>query len=148
MSKKKTIIRKAHNKENPYSQISRTILQDKNLSWKTTGMLAYLLSLPNNWEVNVVDLSQRKTDGKQSTRTVLKELIRLGYAIKNVKRDDKGRFTSYEYIVFETKTYPLSTFRKMDTSKETSTRVEDYQEKIKEIDWTYWENQRKNQSKH
>jgi len=118
-SSRKTIIRKAHNKENPYAQISRRLLQDKSLSWKATGMLAYLLSLPDNWQINTTDLWRRKKDGRQSTRTILNELIKHGYVKKTIKRDDKGKFLRFEYIVHETKSYPLSSFRKMDTNKDT-----------------------------
>ena len=75
----KTIIRKAKNKENPYAQIAKTAVQDKQLSWKATGLLAYILSLPDDWQIYAVDLASRKADGISATRAALNELHAAGY---------------------------------------------------------------------
>lgn len=97
----KTIIRKEHNKLNPYAQISRKTLQDKNLSWKAKGLLAYLLSLPGDWQIYQSELPAHSLDGIKSTRTAFKELIVSGYISGNRKRNEKGLYLGYEYIVHE-----------------------------------------------
>ena len=99
--KQKTIIRKAKNKENPYAQIAKTAVQDKRLSWKATGLLSYILSLPDNWRINLVDLAKRKADGVFATRAALKELATAGYVLIESSRDEKGRFIGHEHLVFE-----------------------------------------------
>ena len=97
----KAIIRRAKNKENPYAQISNAVLRDTRLTWRATGLLSYLLSLPDNWQLNLIDLTARKQDGRASTRSTLKELITLGYVIKTRLRNKAGHFTQYEYLVYE-----------------------------------------------
>ncbi|TKI88055.1 DNA-binding protein, partial [Bacillus wiedmannii] len=36
-------------KDNNYSVINNTGLKDKRLSWKAKGILAYILTLPDDW---------------------------------------------------------------------------------------------------
>ena len=117
--KKTTIIRRAKSKDNPYAQISREALQDKTLSWQATGLLSYFLSLPTTWEINIRDLSSRKTKGKHATRSALNELIDKGYAQRTAFRDEKGQFIRHEYVIYEKQTYPLSNFQKVDTREDT-----------------------------
>lgn len=88
----------------PFVQIDKRALQDKELSWKAKGMLAYLLSLPDDWEVYISELKYHSTDGRDSTRTAINELIDAGYVIRKQLKDKEGRFGKYEYTVFETKT--------------------------------------------
>ena len=98
---KKTIIRKAKNIENPYAQIANSALRDEVLSWPGTGLLAYLLSLPDNWEINLVDLIKRKKSGKAATRTALNELVSRGYIERIITRNEHGHFVRFEYLLYE-----------------------------------------------
>jgi hypothetical protein len=61
------------------------------MSWKATGLYAYLCSLPGDWEINVEDLKNRKTDGRDSTRAALNELRELGFIAEEKVRSG-GRF--------------------------------------------------------
>ena len=109
----KTIIRKAKNKQNPYAQIARSAIQDGFLSWKATGLLTYLLSLPDDWQIYLSDLVKRKTDGMSATRSALKELREAGYIELISTRDDKGQFIKHEHFVHEEPSpFPLSTIQK------------------------------------
>jgi len=124
----KTIIRKAKNKENPYAQIARTAAQDERLSWKATGMLCYILSLPDDWQINLRDLANRKQDGISATKTALKELTTAGYIEKVSYRNEKGQFVGHEHIIHEEPLpetrNPLSGF--VDTTKETKNKDDNY----------------------
>ncbi|MGD8707118.1 MAG: helix-turn-helix domain-containing protein [Nitrosopumilaceae archaeon] len=95
------IIRVQKNKNNPYVIINKNFLQNKNLSWKAKGLLSYLLSLPDNWEIKVEDLKNRSTDGRDSTNTIIKELITYGYIKRKPKPKEKGKFGGYDYMVYE-----------------------------------------------
>ena len=100
-----TIVRAHHNKENPYLTMDKTALEDTRLSWKAKGILAYLLSKPDNWTVYCSELEKRAEDGERSVRSGLKELERYGYLERRRIRgnDEKGRqvFTGWETIVYE-----------------------------------------------
>ena len=85
-----------------FTILDNTGLRDPNISWKAKGLLAYLLHLPDDWQVYLSDLQNRSTDGRDSTNSAIKELEKNGYIEKTKNRDEKsGRFTGYNYIIYE-----------------------------------------------
>lgn len=96
----KTIVR-VSKRENPYVTLDKFFLSDDRLSWKAKGLLSYLLSKPDNWEIYVSDLLKRATDGRDSIYAGLKELEKAGYLRRNRKHNENGRFDGYEYVIYE-----------------------------------------------
>jgi hypothetical protein len=95
------IIRKAKTNDNPFVMISRMALQNPRLSFKARGLLAYILSLPDDWKLYIRELTNHSTDGKFAIRSALSELRKAGH-IKGVRlRNEKGIFQGYEFVVFE-----------------------------------------------
>ena len=76
-----TIQRCPHDKENPYVMSNKLSIQDKSLSWGATGLLIYLLSLKKDWIVHKDELSNRKKNGRDATRTYFDELIEKRYIL-------------------------------------------------------------------
>lgn len=93
------IIRSKRN--TPFVQIDKTGPEDPNLSWKAKGILAYILCKPDDWQVYISEITKHSKDGKESTRTGVKELIDAGYIIRERKHDEGGKFLGYDYQVFE-----------------------------------------------
>ena len=56
-------------------------VNDNRLSWKARGLLIYLLSKPDDWEVRVQQLVDSSPDGKSSVQSAMRELKNLGYAV-------------------------------------------------------------------
>lgn len=75
-----------------YEPISRERLQDPTLSWKATGLYAYLCSLPPGWLCSRDRLARDKTDGIYSTRSALAELRKKGFLHTLRRRKPNGRF--------------------------------------------------------
>lgn len=99
---RKMIYRVVHNKDNPYFQLNRYSVNDDRLSFKAVGILAYLLSKPDNWKIQEDDLVKRHTDGATSVHTGLKELKDLGYIVSRPVRDENsGKITGWESHIFE-----------------------------------------------
>ena len=96
----KSIIRVQKNKDNPYAMIDKRIFSDSQLSWKSKGLLSYLLSRPDNWKIMIADLVKQSSDGRDSVYSGIKELISARYIARNELRE-KGKFARYEYFVFE-----------------------------------------------
>lgn len=87
--------------DNPFVQIDKRPLSDERLSWKARGLLAYLLSKPDKWEVNISDLVNRsQKDGRESVQAGLKELRELGYA-ELVTTREKGKLTGKSWVIRE-----------------------------------------------
>ena len=97
----KTIFRKAKNKDNPYVMISKAAIQDERLSWKDTGLLTYLLSLPDDWTIYIHEIINHKKDGVTATRTAIRHLQQFGYLEKRVHRNNKQQIVKHEYIIHE-----------------------------------------------
>jgi hypothetical protein len=78
-----TIFRAEKNKDNPYVMIDRRPIANPKLSYKAKGILAYLLSRPDGWEVNVPDLVNHSPEGASAIRSGLKELREVGHLVYN-----------------------------------------------------------------
>lgn len=105
-----TNIVRVKKRDMPYVILDKTGLHDVRLSWKAKGMLAYLISLPDDWKIHERELATHARDGRDSTRAALKELMDNNYVIRRQLRNDdtgaKGRFAEYETIVYETPINP------------------------------------------
>ena len=105
------IIRSPRNAERPYFASARAAAQDENISYEAGGLLWYLLSKPDDWEVRIPDL-QKKGAGRDKVYSMLKELKENGYITRPCYRNQDGTFTWGDYLVHET---PLP--EKPDTDK-------------------------------
>jgi hypothetical protein len=97
----KTMFRVIKDKENPYVMLNKTFLNDSNLSLKSKGLLAYLMSMPDDWQIYENEIVKHHTDGKDSLSSAIRELINNGYITRQRMRDEKGRLKAYEYRVYE-----------------------------------------------
>jgi len=93
-------IKRAKRKTN-FTMMSNTGLQDKNISFKAKGLLAYMLSLPDDWVFYQSELREHATDGETSVRSGLKELEQNGYLIKERKRDEDGKLRESNWVVHD-----------------------------------------------
>ena len=97
-----SIIKLAKGQRKAFESIHRATLQDNNISWEAQGLLTYLLSLPDEWQLHVRELSQRRAGaGVEKMRKILKELEDNGYITSVQVRDKKGRLSTIERTVYE-----------------------------------------------
>jgi hypothetical protein len=94
-----TIIRAP--RRNRYLVLDQRIIDDTRLSWAARGMLAYLLSRPDNWEVRVTDLQRRGNLGRDGTYKLISDLRSTGYVEFQQTRDARGCIRGGSYIVRE-----------------------------------------------
>lgn len=87
--------------ENPFVQIDKGVVNDERLSWKARGMLAYLLSKPDDWTVRITDLVRRAPDGEAAVRSGMQELIDAGYITVKQEHKKDGTWAPTEYTVYE-----------------------------------------------
>jgi len=89
---------------NKFAMIPNLTLSDPRLSLKAKGLLSYLLSLPFDWEVYMSEVVKHSKDGVDSTNSALKELIELKYITRAKIRGKKGKYTGWEYCVYDVPT--------------------------------------------
>lgn len=81
-------------KTKDFTRIRNKTLRDTRLSLKATGLLALLLSYPDDWKFWEGHLVKQKIDGKRSFSSAYKELIAAGYVKRHRTRQPNGRFTT------------------------------------------------------
>ena len=86
--------------DGPYTVIGNEAAQDSSLSWKAKGLLVYLLSLPKDWNIRLSELARHATDGIDSTRKAMDELLNAGYIQRGARiRKPDGKLGDYVYLV-------------------------------------------------
>lgn len=94
---------------------SKFYVEDETLSWKAKGIMSYLFSKPDDWQIYQTQLEKVSTDGKASVRTTINELLDKGYMTREKRRKGNGDFDGYDYTLHE---YPVKHgVRKMEDAK-------------------------------
>jgi hypothetical protein len=84
-----------------FTIIDNQAILDGRLSAKAKGILLYLMSRPDDWQVYESEIKNHFTDGIASIKSGVKELINIGYISRAAQHDHKGRFSGYEYLVYD-----------------------------------------------
>jgi len=100
--KRQNEIIRIQKKPNNFVMLDKGFLEDVRLSFKAKGILAYLLSKPDNWKVIVKDLINHSQDGKKAIYSGLRELKEFGYYKKVPVRDADNKVISHwESVIYE-----------------------------------------------
>ncbi len=76
-----------------FTTVSNAAISDPNLSWEAAGLLAYLLTKPDNWEVRNSALESYRAAGRHKMNRMLAELKTAGYLRRYRSQEDDGRFS-------------------------------------------------------
>ena len=74
-------------------------LRDNTLSWAAKGLLALMLSYPDDWQYSLKHLASMTNNGLHATRSAFQELEAAGYVTRTITRSASGTITGYEYTV-------------------------------------------------
>lgn len=88
-------------KNKDYSTISNVFFKDKNLSLKAKGLLAMVLTLPDNWDFTINGIETITKEGKTAIYSAIDELKEHGYCKVTSVRDEKGAFKGNDYTFIE-----------------------------------------------
>lgn len=101
MSEKTRIIRAPRDSSNPYFMARRLTAQDSRLSFEARGVLMYLLSKHDDWQIQLGDLMREGACGRDRIKRIIRELEKYGYLRRNQPQDDLGKFAQSEYWLYE-----------------------------------------------
>lgn len=96
-----------------YTVLPNGILRDTNLSLKTKGLFAIILSLPEGWDYSVAGLATVAGCGRDAIRGALKEIEVAGYLTRMRAHGEGGKFTGVVYTIRDV-AEPLSENPTMD----------------------------------
>jgi len=86
-----------------YTQIHNEIFNNPDLSAKSKGILAQLLSKPDSWKLNVQYLVNTNKEGHYAVRAAIKELEDQNYIHRFVTREN-GKISGTEYLICDRQT--------------------------------------------
>jgi len=109
-----------------FSVLPNELINDDRLSTEHLGLLVYLLSKPNDWQVRVKQLQNRFDMGRDKTRRILATLEQYGYISRDIVRAE-GKFSETRYIVMDSPEPENPAPEKPETVNPTLTKYRDIQ---------------------
>lgn len=107
-----TILR--NKRDHKFSIIDNDVLNNRSLSFMARGLLAYMLSKPDDWKFRTTALAKRSPkDGVTAICSALAEIEKAGYLIRRENRKENGQFdgTDWNWKLVDTPTFsPQSGF--------------------------------------
>lgn len=91
-------------KDRNFTVMSNVHFRDRALSLRAKGLLSLMLSLPDDWDYTIAGLVTLSKDGRDAVISAVRELEAAGYVRRSQRKDGKGRFSGYDYEVYETPT--------------------------------------------
>ena len=90
-------------KSKDFTVISNIPLRDQNLTYKARGLLAFMLSLPDEWDYSINGLVAISKENKTAIKGILNELEENGYLerIKLFPKETKSGRIEYVYQIYE-----------------------------------------------
>lgn len=85
-------------REGNFTIIPNDTLRDTRLSYRARGVLAYVLSHPDNWVTSAQRLADEGTEGRDAMRKALGELETAGYLVRRRYRGDDGRWQTDQVL--------------------------------------------------
>lgn len=81
-----------------WTVVQNAVLRHPRLTFKARGLLCYLLSLPDNWQVSAERIATGGPDGRDAIRSALSELEREGYLVRRKSQNRRGQWTTNSFV--------------------------------------------------
>lgn len=100
-SEEPTSVLHKHPKSREFVMLENATVRDGRMSFRATGLLAHLLSLPQGAPIGSVHLAKSRPEGRTAIQSAYRELRQHGYVVQERKQNDDGtwRTTTHVYEV-------------------------------------------------
>ena len=95
------MIIRAPRPDSHFTMVRNDVIRRQDLSYKARGLLAFMLSHPDNWRFRIDDLVKAGVDGRHAITTALDELETATLITRKKQRRPDGTWTS-QLIVYDT----------------------------------------------
>ena len=92
-----------------FTMISNEIFEDWRLSYKEIGLYCNMMKFPDDWDFSIRNLADRHKEKRDAVKTGIDHLLEIGYISREERqnRREKGRFGSFDYVIYEDPRYTL-----------------------------------------
>lgn len=77
-----------------YTSVERSSLNDDRLSFRSRGVLVWLLDKPDDWRTDSTAIARAGKEGREAIRSALRELEEAGYLRRSKTQDEGGRWVT------------------------------------------------------
>jgi hypothetical protein len=84
-----------------YTSVPNQAIQNQSLSWAARGLLAYMLTMPGDWQLNEKDLIGRAPTGRDHLRSIVRELEATGHLTRTPIRGRDGKLFRMVWEVWD-----------------------------------------------
>ena len=89
-------------KDKNWTRINNIPLKDRNLSLRAKGLISYMITLPDNWEFHLEEISKHSKDSYKITKDAFNELGYAGYIVAEFNYDSENKkYTGRRYTIYE-----------------------------------------------
>lgn len=85
-----------------FSIISNSLLRDSRLTFKARGLLAYMLSHSDEWQMTIKSIAALNGVGRDQVSSALVELEKFGYARRSRVRNEDGTLGGSDWYITDT----------------------------------------------
>lgn len=107
-------------KTKDFTIVYNACFKDNTISMQAMGLFAYLMTLPNDWEIHKEELVSHFSNGRDAVFKAFDELVEKGYIVVEEIKGDKGQFGKKVYKVYEVSQGETKIVRKQRGKKECS----------------------------
>ena len=81
-----------------FSIVDNRLIRDRRLSFRARGLLVWILSLPDNAQIDSNKIARQTKEGRDAIRTALAELESAGYLSRRREQDSAGLWKTVSLI--------------------------------------------------
>ena len=84
-----------------FTTIPNALILDNTLSDRARFMFCYMASKPDDWVFYQANMARELGYSVDTARKYIDELIKAGWMTREMRRNDKGKYDSYDYVLLD-----------------------------------------------